>query len=111
MKRRAFVRQGAVVGGAAMFGLERFPHALFAGAREKRAQDRVTLGRTGIQVSRLAQGTGTHGVNKSSNQTRLGLEGLADLLRAGVDRGLNFWDLAAQYGRHPSATRAWTPAS
>ena len=51
MRRRDFVRHGAVVGGAAMFGLGRFPHHLFAGAKEKRAQDRVTLGRTGIQVS------------------------------------------------------------
>ena len=106
MRRRDFVRHGAVVGGAAMFGLGRFPHHLFAGATEKRAQDRVTLGRTAIQVSRLAQGTGTHGVNKSSNQTRLGLQGLADLFRTGVDQGLNFWDLADQYGSHPYAKEA-----
>jgi aryl-alcohol dehydrogenase-like predicted oxidoreductase len=106
MKRRDFVRHGTVAGGAALFGLGRFPHHLYAATREKRAQDQVTLGRTGIRVSRLAQGTGTNGVNKSSNQTRLGLRGLADLLRAGVDQGLSFWDLADQYGSHPYAKEA-----
>jgi aryl-alcohol dehydrogenase-like predicted oxidoreductase len=67
----------------------------------------VTLGRTGIQVSRLFQGTGTDGVGKASNQTRgLGLQGLADLLRAGVDHGVTVWDLADQYGTHPHAREA-----
>ena len=105
MKRREFIRCGAAaaVGGA----LARFPHHLYAGATPKRAQDAVTLGRTGIRVSRLAQGTGTHGVNKSSNQIRgLGDQGLADLLVAGVANGLNFWDLADQYGSHPHAKLA-----
>jgi len=106
MHRREFVRRSAVAGGAALFALDRFPHHLYAAATEKRAQDQVALGRTGIRVSRLAQGTGTNGVNKSSNQTRLGLRGLADLLRAGVDQGLNFWDLADQYGSHPYAKEA-----
>jgi aryl-alcohol dehydrogenase-like predicted oxidoreductase len=65
------------------------------------------LGRTGIQVSRLAQGTGTNGFGKASNQTRkLGLVGFAELLRAGVDQGIRFWDLADQYGTHPHAKEA-----
>ena len=102
MKRRDFVRCGAALAGAAYLGRERFPHPLFASATPRRAQDLVTLGRTGIKVSRLAQGTGTVGVNKSSNQIRkLGDRGLADLLVAGVGSGLNFWDLADQYGSHP----------
>jgi 1-deoxyxylulose-5-phosphate synthase len=67
----------------------------------------VTLGKTGITVSRLAQGTGTNGVNHSSNQIRkMGDQGLADLLVEGVDNGLRFWDLADQYGSHPHAKLA-----
>jgi 1-deoxyxylulose-5-phosphate synthase len=104
MKRREFLRTGGVVGGAAVVGAHAFPRHLYAAAREKRAQDVVTLGKTGIQVSRLFQGTGTNGVDKSSNQTRgLGFEGVVELLRAGVDQGLMAWDLADQYGTHPHA--------
>ncbi len=67
----------------------------------------ITLGKTGIKVSRLAQGTGTNGVNHSSNQIRqMGDRGLADLLVKGVDNGLHFWDLADQYGSHPHAKLA-----
>ena len=58
-------------------------------------------------MTRLAQGTGTNGVNKSSNQIRtMGDKGLADLLVRGVDHGVHFWDLADQYGSHPHAKRA-----
>jgi 1-deoxyxylulose-5-phosphate synthase len=107
MNRRQFLRNGSIAGGAALVGSGAFPRQLYASAKEKRAQDVVTLGRTGIKVSRLAQGTGTNGVNKSSDQTRgLGLAGLAELLRAGVDQGLTFWDLADQYGSHPHAREA-----
>jgi aryl-alcohol dehydrogenase-like predicted oxidoreductase len=107
MKRRDFIRCGAAAAGGAYLGLRRLPHHLYASAAPKRAQDIVTLGRTGIRVSRLAQGTGTHGSNKSSNQIRtLGDRGLAELLVAGVDNGLSFWDLADQYGSHPHARMA-----
>ena len=107
MNRRQFLRNGSVASGAALFGAHVFPRHLYAAATEKRAQDVVTLGRTGIKVSRLWQGTGTNGVAKSSDQTRgLGLQGLAELLRAGVDQGVTVWDLADQYGTHPHAREA-----
>jgi aryl-alcohol dehydrogenase-like predicted oxidoreductase len=107
MKRRDFVRYGSMAASAAFLSAGRFPYHLYAAEKPRNAQDRITLGRTGLQVSRLAQGTGTNGWNKSSNQTRqLGDQGLADLLVQGVDSGLNFWDLADQYGSHPHAGRA-----
>ncbi len=106
MKRRDVVRMGALAGGTLALG-HRFPHALFASAKPKAATDTVSLGRSGIVVSRLAQGTGTHGFGGSSDQTRgLGIRGLADLLQAGVDNGLRFWDLADGYGSHPHAREA-----
>lgn len=107
MRRRSFIRCGMAAVGGAYLGLREFPYHLYGSAEPKRAQDIVTLGRSGIRVSRLAQGTGTRGFNKSSNQTRkLGDQGLADMLVAGVDSGLSFWDLADGYGSHPHARLA-----
>lgn len=88
--------------GAGAVSLSAFPHHLFAAAKPKYGTDRVTLGPKKIQLSRLAQGSGTNGVGGSSNQTRkLGLNGFAELIRAGYDQGINFWDSADQYGTHP----------
>jgi aryl-alcohol dehydrogenase-like predicted oxidoreductase len=102
MKRREFIRCTTAAAGTALLG--RFPHHLYASTAAKSAQDVVTLGKTGIKVTRLAQGTGTNGVNHSSNQIRrMGDRGLADLLVRGVDNGVHFWDLADQYGSHPHA--------
>src|SRR5438876_1556698 len=66
----------------------------------------VTLGSTGIRVSRLCIGTGTNGWGGSSKQTRLGFDRLVDLLVHAFDRGITFWDLADQYGSHPHAAAA-----
>ncbi len=106
MKRRHFLRYGALTG-AAFLQTQNFPFHLFAAETRKHAQDIVTLGRTGIKLSRLAQGSGTIGYQGSSNQTRkLGIQGLAELFRAGVDQGLNFWDTADGYGSHPHVREA-----
>jgi aryl-alcohol dehydrogenase-like predicted oxidoreductase len=106
MRRRDFLKAGTLAGAAAL-QLHGFPYHLLAATKQKNAQDVVTLGNTGIRLTRLAQGTGTVGYNKSSNQTRkLGIQGLADLLRSGVDQGLNFWDCADSYGSHPHVREA-----
>lgn len=70
------------------------------------ATDTVTLGRTGIQTSRLAMGTGTVGSGHHSNQTALGLDGLSRLLQNGYDNGLRFFDTADSYGSHPHVADA-----
>lgn len=76
-------------------------------ASGRRANDVVTLGPDNVRLSRIAMGTGTKGYAKSSNQTRkLGLQGLADLLRFGYDHGLVFWDSADGYGSHPHLKEA-----
>ena len=96
-RRDLFLR--GVVGLAA---LQNFPHHLFASTAQKNATDRIKLGPRGVEVSRLAMGTGTNGVGGSSNQTKkLGVRGLADLYKFGFDNGLTFWDSADQYGTHP----------
>jgi aryl-alcohol dehydrogenase-like predicted oxidoreductase len=68
--------------------------------------DTVEFGRTGLRVSRLAFGTGTHGWAGRSEQTDLGIDGLADLLRLAYDHGVTFWDAADTYGSHPHIAKA-----
>ncbi len=98
MKRRKFIQSGL----AGSFLLSAFPYQLLAGEKKLYPYDRVSLGNTGITMSRMAMGTGTNGYGGSSNQTRqLGIKGLSDLLRAAFDEGINFWETADQYGSHP----------
>lgn len=88
-------------------GTAAFPYHLFAGTQRKFATDRVKLGPMGVEASRLAMGTGTVGMGGSSNQTRkLGLKGLAELLRGAYDQGVTFFDSADQYGTHPHVKEA-----
>lgn len=72
----------------------------------KTAADRVILGSTGIEVSRLALGTGTHGVNGASDQTRLGMPAFLSLFTHGFTQGLTFFETADQYGAHPFVKEA-----
>jgi 1-deoxyxylulose-5-phosphate synthase len=74
--------------------------ALPAFDRKFSATEVVTIGRTGIQTSLLAMGTGTSGSGHHSNQTALGVEGLSRLLQSGYDNGLRFFDTADSYGSH-----------
>ncbi|HEV2687615.1 MAG TPA: aldo/keto reductase [Bryobacteraceae bacterium] len=103
MNRRHFLQHAA----AGAVALQSFPHHLFANHVKKNATDRIKLGPRGVEVSRLAMGTGTDGVGGSSNQTRkLGLSGLAELFDAAYDQGVTFWDSADQYGTHPHVKEA-----
>jgi aryl-alcohol dehydrogenase-like predicted oxidoreductase len=103
MNRRNFLRNAA----AGTIALHSFPHHLFANGTKKYATDRVKLGPRGVELSRLAMGTGTDGVGGSSNQTRkLGMAGLANLFDAAYDQGVTFWDSADQYGTHAHVKEA-----
>ena len=103
MKRRNFLKYS--IAGSAL--LTAFPYHLYASSNKLYISDQVKLGNTGIELSRIAMGTGSSGWNGSSNQTRrLGIKGLADLLRAGYDSGVNFWDSADMYGSHPHLKEA-----
>jgi aryl-alcohol dehydrogenase-like predicted oxidoreductase len=98
MRRREFI-QGSLLSTGALTRVAR--------AAPPRANDIITLGPDKVELSRLAQGTGTKGFRRSSNQTRqLGLRGLADLLRFDFDSGITFWDSADAYGSHPHLKEA-----
>jgi aryl-alcohol dehydrogenase-like predicted oxidoreductase len=68
--------------------------------KKKSISDLVPLGNTGIKVSRLAFGTGTHGTGTSSDQTKLGMDKLTELLCHAYDSGIAFFDTADSYGSH-----------
>jgi 1-deoxyxylulose-5-phosphate synthase len=103
MNRRKFLQYG--ITGSAIASV--FPYELLAGTEKLYPHDRVMLGNTGIEMSRMAMGTGTGGYGGSSKQTRkLGIKGVSDLLRAAFDEGINFWDSADQYGSHPHLREA-----
>ncbi len=99
--RREFIRQA--VAGA---GLAALPWARVEGSTVSTAvgrfaaDDRITLGETGIVTSRLALGTGTHGGRQGSDQKRMGLDGFVRIIRHGFEQGVDFWDTADSYGTH-----------
>ena len=106
MRRREFLKKTAWSVGATWVGAT--PLARLAAQPSIRfsATDTVVLGKTGIHTSRLACGTGTVGMGHHSNQTALGIQGLADLLWRGYDNGLRFFDTADSYGSHPHVAEA-----
>ena len=111
MKRREFLLRSACTAGAAWLHSAAFPRParafpLRALPRKFSASDNVTLGKTGIQTSRLAMGTGTVGSGHHSHQSALGIQGLSDLLLNGYDHGLRFFDSADSYGSHPHVAEA-----
>src|SRR5215469_10483088 len=108
MKRREFLSTTARGVAAVCLSSKMISPSFAAPALPQKfsASDTVTLGRTGIQTSRLAMGTGTVGVGHHSHQTALGMKGLVDLLENGYDHGLRFFDAADSYGSHPYVREA-----
>jgi aryl-alcohol dehydrogenase-like predicted oxidoreductase len=107
MKRRDFLKYTVAGVGGAWLGSRSFTtHALAALPKKFSAADTVTLGKTGIQTSRLAMGTGTSGFGGRSNQSSTGVKTLSDLLLNGYDHGLRFFDSADAYGSHPHVAEA-----
>ena len=66
----------------------------------KSPTDKVILGKSGIEVSLVGMGTGSHGSGQASNQTRLGVKEFTRLVRHALDRGIRLFDVADQYGSH-----------
>jgi len=109
MKRREFIHSTACAATAAWLHGSPFAERTLAVSplpRKFSAADTVTLGKTGIQSSLLAMGTGTVGSGHHSHQTALGIRGLSDLLLNGYDHGLRFFDSADSYGSHPHVAEA-----
>ena len=87
--RREFLKTGLAA--AALAGAGSLP---LRAARET-ATDWVTLGKSGVKVTRLAFGTGTLG---GQVQRDLGQDQFTKLVRYAYDRGIRFFETAESYG-------------
>jgi aryl-alcohol dehydrogenase-like predicted oxidoreductase len=101
VNRRDFLAQSTAAS-AALAAASALPSTAQAARANlpKSPTDKVTLGKTGIQVSLVGMGTGTHGSGQASDQTRLGVKGFTRLVRHALDKGICFFDVADQYGSH-----------
>ncbi len=86
--RRQFLKTGLAA--AALVGAGDLP---LSAAREP-ATEWVTLGKSGVKVTRLAFGTGTY---NGSVQRELGQDGFNRLVRYAYDRGIRFFETAESY--------------
>jgi len=87
--RRNFLKTGLTAG--VLAGAGRLPLSAARGT----ATDWVTLGKSGVKVTRLAFGTGTY---SGRTQRELGQEGFNRLVRHAYDRGIRFFETAESYG-------------
>src|SRR5712691_1753846 len=90
--RRNFLKTGLAAG--VLAGTGSMPLRAARGT----ATDWVTLGKSGVQVTRLAFGTGTHG---GRVQRELGQEEFTKLVRHAYDRGIRFFETAESYHGMP----------
>ena len=87
--RREFLKSGLAAGTLAISG------SVPLIARRGSATDMVTLGRSGVKVTRLAFGTGSF---SGQVQRALGQDGFTRLVRHAYDRGIRFFETAESYG-------------
>lgn len=87
--RRNFLKSALTAGALAGTG------SLPLRAAPAQATDWVTLGKSGVKVTRLALGTGTF---SGRTQRELGQEQFTRLVRYAYDRGIRFFETAESYG-------------
>ena len=90
--RREFLERTAALAGAVLL-----TPSLLAGAEKpqiRTAVDQVTLGKTGLKLSRLGFGTGS---NSGNVQKALGQQAFNTLIRYAYDRGITYFDCAQSY--------------
>jgi predicted aldo/keto reductase-like oxidoreductase len=92
ISRRDFIRTSAQIAGVAAITKE-----IGAATVVRAASDQVTLGRTGVKLSRLGMGTGS--IN-GQIQRDLGQEGFTRLLHYAYDHGITYIDTAENYKTH-----------
>ena len=87
--RREFLKTGLAAGALAFTG------SLPLNAARQTATEWVTLGKSGVKVTRLAFGTGSF---SGKVQRELGQEGFTRLVRYAYDQGIRFFETAESYG-------------
>ena len=99
-RRRFMQKTAALAGGVFLAGCgSAAKHGRASGRRRSKltAVDQVTLGRTGIRLSRLGIGCGTRG---GRVQQQLGQDGFNRLVRYAYDQGITYIDIARSYRTH-----------
>ena len=96
LSRREFLARTAAVAGGVM--LSPLVAKAAVGVTKRTAADQVTLGKTGLKLSRLGVGTGS---NNGEVQRALGKDGFNRLIRYAYDKGLTYIDTADAYETHP----------
>lgn len=89
VSRRNFLKTTAAAGAVASL------HCMPLFAERASATDWVTLGKSGVKVTRLAFGTGT---DNGHVQQRLGQREFSRQVRYAYDRGIRFFETAEAYG-------------
>src|SRR5438874_13425242 len=90
INRREFLHTSLTATGAIALGAG----ALGAAPAKRTAVDQVTLGQTGIKLSRLGMGTGS---NSGQTQFDLGREGFNSLIQYAYDQGITYLDCSETY--------------
>jgi hypothetical protein len=93
ISRRKFLQSSATVTGALVLSSGALASAA-TNATKRTAVDQVTLGKTGIKLSRLGMGTGS---GNGVVQTDLGREGFNSLVKYAYDQGITYFDCAQTY--------------
>jgi len=93
LTRRQFIERAAAIAGGVVLS----PLAAAAAGRKLTAVDQVTLGRTGLKLSRLGIGCGT---NSGRVQASLGQDRFNRLIRYAYDQGITYIDIARGYRTH-----------
>ena len=92
LSRRQFLERSASAASALLLGSTVLSRA--QGVVKRTATDQVTLGKTGLKLSRLGFGTGS---NSGNVQQALGQEGFNSLIRYAYDQGITYFDCAQGY--------------
>jgi predicted aldo/keto reductase-like oxidoreductase len=100
LDRREFIRSSALLAGTALLSpwaisnLRAAATPASAVAGKRTAVDQVTLGKTGVKLSRLGFGTGS---NNGREQTAIGRDGFTKLIHYAYDQGITYIDTAESY--------------
>ncbi len=92
LSRRQFLERSASAAGALL--LTSFPWLQAQAATKRTAVDQVTLGKTGIKLSRLGFGSGS---NSGNVQYALGQDTFNKLIHYAYDQGITYFDCAQSY--------------
>jgi 1-deoxyxylulose-5-phosphate synthase len=101
LNRRQFIRDSALLAGTALLSSWAIPdiRAAAAPAVKRTAADQVTLGKTGLKLSRLGFGAGS---NNGHIQTAMGKDEFKKLIHYAYDQGITYFDTSETY-----ATFTW----